>query len=169
MDRPPDPAPPDSNAPHDVAGAPFVERRVNKLDRRSVTLRGLLKGGLTPRRRGGRRATDHEQPTDWHDPHLMLLAVTMLVLSVADAFMTVKLLGGGAEEANPLLAFVLHAHPYLFSLVKMALTGGSVIVLVAAARSRLFRLLRGRRVFQGLVLAYLALVLYEAWLLRTMA
>ena len=51
----------------------------------------------------------------------------------------------------------------------MALTGGSVVVLVAVARSRLFRLIPGRRVLQGLVLAYLVLVLYEAWLLREMA
>ena len=98
MDRPRDPAAPGSNAPQDGAGAPLVERRVNKLDRRSVTLRSLLKGGLTPRRRGGRRATDHEQPIDWHDPHLLLLALAMLVLSVADAFLTVTSRSGVATK-----------------------------------------------------------------------
>jgi hypothetical protein len=168
MDPPADPAAPDSTPPPSGAGHPFVERRVNKVDRRRVTLRSLLRGGLTPRRRGGRRATDQEQPIDWHDPHLLLLAVVMLALSVVDAFMTVTLLSGGAEEANPLLAFALNTHPYLFSIVKMALTGGSVVLLVVVARNRLFNLVPGRRVFQGLVLAYLALVLYEAWLLHAM-
>jgi hypothetical protein len=167
MDRPVEPTP-DSTPPPNGDGAPFVERRVNKVDRRRVTLRSLLQGGFTPRRRAGRRATDREQPIDWHDPYLLLLAVVMLALSVADAFMTVTLLGGGAREANPLLAFALSQHPYLFSVVKMTLTGGSVIVLVAVARSRLFRLVAGRTVFQALVLAYLALVLYEAWLVRAM-
>jgi Domain of unknown function (DUF5658) len=168
MDRPIEPGPPGSTAPRNGAGTALVERRTSKVDRRKVTLGSLLRGGFTPRRRGGRRATDHDQPIDWHDPQLLLLALMMLVLSVADAFMTVTLLGGGAEEANPLLAFVLNEHPYLFSIVKMALTGGSVVVLVAVARSRLFRVIPGRTVFKGLVVAYFALVLYEAWLLRAM-
>ena len=168
MDEPTDRSASSSSAPAQGAGAPFVERRVNKVDRRRITLRSILQGGFPPRRRGGRRAGDHEQPIDWHDPYLMLLALVMLVLSIADAFMTVTLLGSGAEEANPLLAFTLHQHPYLFSVVKMALTGGAVIVLVVVARSRLFRLVPGRTVFQSLVLAYLGLVVYEAWLLRAM-
>ena len=102
MDEPTDRSASSRSAPAQGAGAPFVERRVNKVDRRRITLRSLLQGGLTPRRRGGRRAGDHEQPIDWHDPYLMLLALVMLVLSIADAFMTVTLLGSGAKEANPL-------------------------------------------------------------------
>jgi hypothetical protein len=166
MDPPVDPATPESSAPTKDA-APFVERRTSKVDRRRTTLRSLLKGGFTPRRRGGRRAGDHERPVDWHDPYLLILAVLMLVLSVADAFMTVTLLNHGAEEANPLLAFMLSQHPYLFSIVKMALTGSGVIVLVVVARTRLFKLFPGRVVFQGLALCYLGLVVYEAWLLRS--
>ena len=98
----------------------------------------------------------------------MFLSVVMLLLSVADAFMTVRLLGDGAIETNPVLALVLNEHPALFAAVKMALTGFSVIVLVAVARVRLLGLISARWVFQGLVLAYLALVLYERWLLSVM-
>ena len=73
----------------------------------------------------------------------------------------------GAEETNPLLAFVLNEHPRLFAVVKMALTGLGVVVLVALARTRVFKLVRASLVpATVLVAAYFALVAYEAWLVR---
>jgi len=98
----------------------------------------------------------------------LFLAVTILLLSVADAFLTLTLIMSGAEEANPFLAFVLRNHPELFAVVKMALTGAGVIVLVAVARSRLFRIMRAGYVLQGLFVAYVALIAYEWWLLRAL-
>ena len=91
----------------------------------------------------------------------------ILLLSVADAFLTLTLIMGGAQEANPLLAFILRDYPDLFAVFKMALTGGGVLVLVALARSRLFRVMRVGVVLQGVFVAYVALIAYEWWLLRT--
>jgi hypothetical protein len=168
MDRPVDSTiPVSATAPND-ATTTFVERRVSKVDRRRLSVRSILQGAFSPRRRAGRRDSDRYTPIDWHHPHLMFLSLVMLALSVADAFLTVTLLNSGAEEANPLLALFVTLHPALFAAVKMALTGVSIVLLVAVAQSRLFRVISGRLVFQGLVLAYLALVLYEAWLLRVM-
>ncbi len=146
----------------------LVERRVSQVDRRRLSVRSILRGAFSPRRRAGRRTSDEDTPIDWHRPHLMFLSLVMLGLSVADAFLTVTLLNSGAEEANPLLALFVTLHPSLFAAVKMALTGVSIVLLVAVAQSRLFRVISGRLVFQSLVLAYLALVLYESWLLRVM-
>jgi hypothetical protein len=170
MDRPAEESttPVSPTAPND-ATTELVERRVSKVDRRRLSVRSILQGAFSPRRRGGRRATDQGTPIDWHHPHLMFLSLVMLGLSVADAFLTVTLLNAGAEEANPLLAWFVTLHPSAFAAVKMALTGVSTVLLVAVAESRLFRVISGRLVLQGLVLAYLALVLYEAWLLRVMA
>jgi hypothetical protein len=125
-----------------------------------------LKGGLTPRRRGGRRAGEQHLPIDWHEPYLLFLAVTILLLSVADAFLTLTLIMGGATEANPFLKFVLDEHPELFAAVKMTLTGVGVLVLVAVARARLFRVMRAGLVLQGIFVAYVALIAYEWWLLH---
>jgi hypothetical protein len=136
-------------------------------DRRQMSLRSFLKGGVTPRRRGGRRAGEHHLPIDWHEPYLLFLALTILLLSVADAFLTITLIMGGAQEANPFLAFILEDHPKLFAGVKMALTGGGVLVLVAVARARLFRIMRVGFLLQGIFVAYVALIAYEWWLLRT--
>jgi len=133
-----------------------------------VTFWTFLRGSFSPRRRGGRRAGEQEQLVDFHEPYLLFLSVLMLALSVVDAFLTVTLMTHGAEETNPLLAFVLNEHPRLFAVVKMGLTGIGVVFLVAVARMKFFRIVRASVVLQVLVLAYLALVAYEAWLVQWM-
>jgi hypothetical protein len=146
-----------------VAGA---ERRRGP-DRRKITLRSFVRGGFTPRRRGGRRADEQHLPIDWHEPYLLFLSLMILLLSVADAFLTITLIMGGAEEVNPFLEFILRDHPELFAVLKMGLTGSGVLVLVAVARARLFRIMRVGVVLQGVFVAYVALIAYEWWLLRT--
>ena len=143
-----------------------IERRRGG-DRRRVTLRTFLQGGFTPRRRGGRRAGEQHLPIDWHEPYLLFLSLTILLLNVADAFMTITLIMIGAKEANPLLAFILNDHPEWFATIKVTLTGTGVLTLVAMARSRLFRIMRVGLVLQGIFVAYVALIAYEWWLLRT--
>ena len=156
---------PDSRTAPDLGPISFAERRQGP-DRRRTTLRSFLKGGFTPRRRGGRRAGEHHLPIDWHEPYLLFLSVTILLLSVVDAFLTLTLMTAGATEANPVMAFVLRQHPQLFALSKMAFTSIGVLVLVAVARARLFRVMRVGAVLQGLFVAYVALIAYEWWLLR---
>jgi hypothetical protein len=156
-------SPPEGDGPAEIH-----ERRVSRVDRRAVTFATFLRGGLLPRRRGGRRTADRELPVDFHEPYLLVLAVVMLGLSLADALLTVKLMTDGAEEANPLLAFVLNEHPRLFAVVKMALTGGGVVLLVALSRTRLFRVVRAGVFLLLLALAYFSLVIYEAWLVAQM-
>jgi len=146
----------------------FIERRVHQRERRSITLRTFLQSLFTPRRRSGRRARDQDLPVDLHEPYLLFLSIVMLILSVADAFLTVTLMTDGAQETNPLLAFVLNEHPRLFAVVKIALTGLGVVVLVALSRTRLFKIVRAAAFLQGLAVAYFALVAYEAWLVRSM-
>jgi hypothetical protein len=143
-----------------------VERRLGT-ERRRLTLGSFLRGGITPRRRNGRRCGEQHLPVDWHRPYLLFLSLMILLLSVADAFLTLTLIMAGATEANPFLAFILREHPELFAVVKMGLTGTGVLVLVAVARSRLFRIMRVETVLQGLFVAYVALIAYEWWLLRT--
>jgi hypothetical protein len=146
--------------------APLVERRSGRPDRRRTTLRTFVQGGLTPRRRGGRRAGEQHLPIDWHEPYLLFLAVMILLLSVADAFLTLTLMFKGAKEANPLLAHLLAEYPELFAVVKMALTGIGVTVLVAVARFRLFRVLKVAGVLHGFFVGYVVLIAYEYWLLH---
>ncbi len=147
-----------------VTTAPPVDRRV--ADRRRLTLRTFFQSGFTPRRRGGRRAEDHESLVDWHEPELLFLALAIVLLSVTDAFFTLTLLTNGANEANPIIAYVLINHPAYFAAIKMILTGGGVLVLVAMARARVFKVVRVKHILQCFLATYFALVCYEIWMLR---
>ena len=150
----------------DSAGTPAValERR-ERDERRNFTLGTILRGSVRARRRAGRRYDDAYH-IDWHEPDLLFLSVTTLLLSVIDAFLTLTLLRHGAREANPLLHYVLLHHPELFAIIKMGLTGAGVLVLVAMARARLFRVIRVKLVLQACMLGYVVLIGYELWLLR---
>jgi hypothetical protein len=161
--------PRDREPAQSVATAPAADRRVAESDRRALTLRTLLASGFSPRRRMGRRAGDHELPVDFHDPRLLVPVVAMLLLSVTDAFLTIRLMSDGAQETNPLLAFVLEEHPRMFAAVKMGLTSLGTLLLVALARARAFKIVRVSVFLYGLAAAYLALITYEAWLLSRMS
>jgi hypothetical protein len=136
-------------------------------DRRRLTLWTFMRSGFTPRRRAGRRHGEHDAVRDWHEPHLLLLAIMILLLSVTDAFLTLTLLTEGAREANPFLDFILREYPKLFAVVKMGFTSAGVLVLVAMARARVFRVLRVEMLMHGLLAGYAALIVYEWWLLRS--
>ena len=144
---------------------PGPNRRVFQ-NRRKLSLRTFIQGSLTPRRRKNRRGHEAEGLLDWHEPHLLFLAITILLLSVTDAFLTLTLIAHGAEEANPVMAFFLEQTPRLFATVKMALTGGGIVVLVALARARVFQVIRISIIIHWCLLAYLVLIGYEYGLLR---
>lgn len=142
----------------------YVDRRTNA-ERRQTVWRAVLVGGLRPRRRAGRRATDHVEPVvDWHGPGLLFSAVLALLLCSLDAFMTLTLLNHGAHEANPVMAAAL-VDGRLFAISKMALTGLGLVALVAVARFRLFRVLRAGYVVHAVLVGYAVLIAYEVWLL----
>jgi hypothetical protein len=148
----------------DAVPADATERR-ERGERREFTLGTILRGSVRARRRGDRRQDDLYH-VDWHEPDLLFLSVTIVLLSVIDAFFTVTLLRHGATEANPFMDFLLGEHPRLFAVVKMGLTGGGVLVLVAMARAHLFRLVRVKTILQWCLLGYVVLFGYEMWLLR---
>lgn len=146
-------------------GALVAERR-RGYDRRRLTLRSFIQGGFTPRRRTSRRHEESHAVLDWHEPHLLFLSIMILLLSVTDAFLTLTLLMHGAEEANPILAFVLEEMPEFFAVIKMLFTGIGVLVLVAMARATVFRIIRVSMVMHWCFAAYLLLIAYEWWLLQ---
>ena len=156
-----------TNRPAGLVGSdsPQRERRID-VDRRHTTIRTFVQSGFTPRRRGARRADERHMPVDWHEPYLLALAVTILLLNVVDAFLTLTLLTSGAREVNPFVAFILDAHPRLFALTKMGLTGCGVLILVAVARIRLFNIMRVGNLLHAVLAGYVTLIAYEWWLLH---
>jgi hypothetical protein len=131
-----------------------------------MTFAAYWHGARRPRRRAGRRATDHRPVVDWHSPRLFIPVFAILVLSALDAGLTVTLMRHGAAELNPVMAWFLPQNLVGFALTKIALTGAGLCVLVACSRMRLFRRIPGELVVYAVLGVYVWLVAYELRLLE---
>jgi hypothetical protein len=143
------------------------ERR-NRADRRRRVWWSVWYGSFNPRRRAPpRRLGDARfHSLDWHSAHLLAVAISILLLSVADAFLTVVLLQGGANEVNPIMAALIYRSVALFTALKMGMTSLSIILMVALARYRFMRLLPVEWVLYGVLITYASLISYEVWMLK---
>jgi hypothetical protein len=156
--------------PGKPAAAPLsdAERR-DRADRRNRHWWSVLYGSFKPRRRRPpRRLSDLRfHSLDWHAAHLLAVAIGILLLSVADAFMTVTLLSGGAVEVNPIMATVVYKSALMFAVVKMAMTSMGVVLMVILARYRFMRVVRVDVVMYAVLATYAVLLAYEFWMLRS--
>ena len=148
-----------------VAPGVLADRRKND-GRRKRSIRSLIRGNLRPRRKLSRRHDDQNLLLlDFYEPRMIYLALAIVLLSCTDAFFTLNLLGSGAEEVNVVMKAVLDRSVGSFLWVKMALTGGSVILLVVLAQRRFMGWFRVVRVLEVACLGYAALIVYEIVLL----
>jgi len=149
--------------PGPAPGVPVCRR--GESDRRRRSLTAFVYGNFRPRRRDARRRNDHHRFLfDWHEPHVLYLALAVLLLSCTDALFTLNLLTLGANEANALMESMLARGVDAFLAVKISMTAISIVVLVAAARRKFFGLFRVVRLLQLICLGYLVLIGYEIWL-----
>lgn len=137
-----------------------IERR-SGIERRHLTLSAFFHGALNPRRRIGRRSSDHYAVIDWHSPGILALVLGILGLSVLDGVLTLILLSNGAREINPIMALFVPHNLFGFAIAKLALTGLGVCVLVACSRMRLFRGVPGEVFLYAALGAYVTLIVYE--------
>jgi hypothetical protein len=152
-----------------VASVPTAaDDRRERQDRRHRIWWSVVYGSFNPRRRrpSRRLLEDRYHSLDWHDAHLLAVAIGILLLSAADALMTVRLLSVGADEVNPIMAAVVYRSAAVFAIVKMTLTGLGVMVMVMLARYRFMRMVRVDMVMYAVLVAYSALLTYEFWMLR---
>jgi hypothetical protein len=143
------------------------ERR-DRADRRRRVWWSVWYGSFNPRRRRPPRRLDDSryQSLDWHSAHLLAVAVGIVLLCAADAFLTVDLLHNGAEELNPVMEALLFRSVAVFTALKMAMTGIGTLMMVFLARYRLMRVLRVEMVLYAVLLGYLALIGYEISMLK---
>jgi Domain of unknown function (DUF5658) len=167
------PEPPTNGAAAQSHGiAPAVpsagDDRRERHDRRYRFWWSVVYGNFNPRRRRpSRRLWEARYHSlDWHDAHLLAVAIGILLLSAADALMTIRLLDIGADEVNPIMAAMVYRSAAVFATVKMTLTGMGVIVMVMLARYRFMRMVRVDVVMYAVLVAYSALLSYEFWMLR---
>ncbi len=139
-------------------------------DRRRSILHALWRGNFARRRVGPRRGNDrHLVVTDWFHPQWLLTAVGILLLSCADALLTLTLIAHGAVEINPFMKPLVTGSGHAFALWKLGLTSMGVVVLTLFARVRLLGRVPTGALLYLILAGYVVLVSYELWLLRLIA
>jgi hypothetical protein len=146
---------------------PLTERRIRTERRRSV-FRSLWRGNFERRRVAPRRSTErHVVVTDWFHPQWLAVGIGVLLLSLADAILTLTLISHGASEINPFMEPLVHGSGHGFAYWKMGITGLGVGILILLARLRV----RGQavgNVLYAVLAGYIVLVAYELSLLRNL-
>jgi hypothetical protein len=146
------------------------DRRVGP-ERRHRVWWAFFYGSVRPRRRlPARRLGDAQfYAMDWHGAHLWAVSIVILILSAADAFLTLTLMSGGAVEVNPLMAMFLGGNVTVFAGFKMAMTGIGVTMMVFLARYRFLRVVRVEVILYAVLTAYIVLIVHELRMLQVLA
>ncbi len=142
------------------------ERRLSS-DRRIRTVRSILYGSFNPRRRHMRRSGPVRlRDLDWHHPQWLAVGMLIIVLSCIDAALTLVLVSHGAYEVNPLMAPLIGDSTLAFTIVKIGLTAGGVVMLTLLARLRAFGRIPVSLMLYIVLAGYGALIIYEVRLLN---
>lgn len=145
------------------------ERRARADRRRQPNLIRDWRWLFYSRRRRARREEDASRVClDWFPPQLLVVVLGILVLSAADATLTLRLLDLGlAREANPVMRVLVEQGPALFLNVKLLVTGLCLMFLVAYSNLTVLRGFRIGTITYWIFGCYLGVVVYEAALLLT--
>lgn len=137
------------------------EQRASE-ERRTFSWRTVTYGFTFSRRHSHRRSIDDEVIfLDWHHPWLFFLATGTMLLSCADAFLTLLLLERGMIEANPIMNAVMAQGTTVFTSTKLAMTAFGIFVLVFLAKARFLNRLRSGLFLTTFFTFYACLVCYE--------
>ena len=137
-------------------------RSRSSADRREFSWRTVVYGFALSRRHAHRRIADTEVIfLDWHHPWLFFLATGTMLLSCADAFLTLQLIDRGMIEANPVMNALMAHGTVMFTSLKLAMTAFGIFVLVYLAKARFMNRLRTGLFLTTFFTFYSCLVCYE--------
>ncbi len=144
----------------------YLERR-NETERRTVTAESHRYNLLGGQRKIGRRKNEqYNMFVDVHNSRHMFVIIGIMMLSVLDAILTLKILSAGGVEVNILLDWAVQNNIELFTYVKLALTGLGIVLLARYIHFRLFNLVSVSSLLQAAFVGYLVLISYQLSLLQ---
>jgi hypothetical protein len=140
----------------------YSERRVDD-DRRIRVFRTMLGCVIDRRRDHPQRLDERDRPyySDFYESWLFALIISIVLLSVTDAVLTLRILSYGGVELNPVMDAILAYGPVAFFAVKYGLTCAGLIFCVLHIRYQLLRTIPMRTVLLLILGIYLVLVVYE--------
>jgi len=131
-------------------------------ERRRFHWRTVIYGFALSRRHSHRRLEDDDVIfLDWHHPWLFFLAVGTMLLSCADAFLTLQLMEKGMIEANPFMKATMDMGTGIFISTKLLMTAIGIFVLVFLAKAHFLNRFRTGLFLTVFFSAYACLVCYE--------
>jgi hypothetical protein len=131
-------------------------------DRRSFSWRTVVYGFTLSRRHAHRRAADYDVVfLDWHHPWLFFLSVGTMLLSCADAFLTLQLIQRGMVEVNPFMQMAMGKGTGMFVGSKLMLTAAGIFTLVFLAKFSFLNRFRTGLFLTAFFSGYAVLVCYE--------
>ena len=129
---------------------------------------------LSGRRRTPRRVMERYHNgrvgyfADVYRQEIGLLSVLLLLLSCADAFMTLQLLQLGAVEINPVMDSLIQGNVQNFVSFKIALTALSVLIFVRYSNFRIIGGIKVVNIMRAACVGYSLLFVYELVLLNAL-
>lgn len=134
----------------------------SSVERRNFSWRTVVYGFALSRRHSHRREADEEVIfLDWHHPWLFFLATGTMLLSSADAFLTLQLISKGMIEANPVMDALMGYGTAVFTGTKLTMTALGIFILVFLAKARFLNRLRVGLFLTIFFSSYACLVCYE--------
>ncbi len=113
------------------------------------------------RSRGGRRNSDTPGYVDLYHPYLFIVLLAIIVLSLADAYLTLNALAAGAREVNPVMNIALDWGLVPFVITKLAITGLGIALLCMHKNYP-----KVKRVIALVLIGYLILMAYHGYLIH---
>lgn len=149
-----------------MLNSPSEERRTAR-DRRTKPTSPLSIASLFGSRTRYRRKEDQAKYyyVDRYSLLSILVVLFTIMLSVTDAFFTLKLVAIGAQEANPVMDYFLQFGPLPFIIAKYILTGACLIWFLVHKNYAVFGgPVRVKHLLLGALVIYMALISYELFL-----
>jgi len=154
-----------------TASTDIMDDRRLATDRRSRSTTPLSRHSLGGNRRYARRIDDHVKGgyyIDSYEPKLLMTILGILLLCVADSYMTLKIIANGGVELNILMELLISESIFLFIIGKYLMTSGSLIFLVAHRNFKVFHhKFTVTTILSGLLMIYLVLIAYEIHILQS--
>lgn len=148
-----------------------IEERRSGKDRRSTPTSPFTVQSLLGSRRHYRRKEDSRKFffVDLYSPLSIAVLICTLILSLADAFLTLMLVGDTIGELNPIMDFFLKLGPFQFIMVKWLFTAVGLTALLILKNYYLWHgRVRTAAVLFLLPCLYLVLISYELYLLMNL-
>lgn len=151
-----------------------TERRISN-DRRQRSTRALSRHSHLGKRQLARRGDDHllrkgankGYYIDKYEPKMFVIILSILLLSLTDAYLTTLIIAQGGKELNILMDMLIKESIFLFIMSKYIITASCLIFLLAHRNFHVCGNFKVTHALSGLLFLYIVLIAYEITILKS--